>query len=110
MVSGPVRLEVFSPAGAIKPGERLELELRMTIGPPWHVASHDASSEDNVPTEVTLDPNPLSTLAELEYPPGVFAQLAQTDTPVSIYQGSVVFRLPLAISPQAKAGPLDLAV
>ncbi len=107
---GPVYVEAFASRLTVRPGQLLEVALRLMIDPGWHINSRRPLQQYLVPTTVRLQPHPSARLAELAYPDGERISLSFSPEPLSVYQGQLWLRVPVAIAGDAKAGAIKLVL
>ena len=72
-----------------------EASVRLDIAQGYHVNANPASDKFLVPTELRAAPQEGVTPGKPVYPRGVMRKLGFSDKPLSLYEGSVVVKLPL---------------
>ena len=93
---------------AAPPGSAATLQVTLKINPPFHVNSNPASLPYLIPASVTLTAVPNVKSGKPVYPAGTPKKFAFSDQPISIYQGSVIVKVPLAIDAKAALGSVKL--
>ena len=84
-----------------KPGEAT---VRIEIAKGFHVNANPASDKFYVPTELVVEKQEGVAPGRPVYPKGLTRTLGFSDKPLSVYEGSVVIRLPLRAEPNAAKG------
>ncbi len=87
----------------LAPGKECRILIRLNVLPGWHINSNPARPEGYVPTEVSFKGKHGTTLAELSYPKGKLMRMADSDDPISVYDGKVDLFGKLTV-PEAAAG------
>lgn len=105
---GPLTVEAWASARAVRPGDDLRVAVRIEIAEGWHINSHDPRQDYLAPTKlVVLDP-PDVGLREVRYPEGVIATPDFTDEALSVYRGEVWLVARLAVADDAAEGPCTI--
>ena len=112
LVSGPLLAERPDVAarivdGRLAPGEKGLVVIEMRLGPKWHVNGHTPLEEFLVPTDVTLTTASGQRL-QVKYPKAELKRFAFSETPLSVYAGTVRFEADLILPPGAR-GPVALS-
>ena len=82
-----------------------EATVRLDIAQGYHVNANPASDRFYVATELSAEPLAgVVTAGKPVYPPGVSRKLGFSETPLSLYEGSVQLKLPLRADPGAAKG------
>ena len=81
-----------------------EATVRLDIAEGYHVHANPASDKFYVATELRAEPTGGITPGGPVYPPAVSRKLGFSDKPLSVYEGSVVIRLPLRAASDASKG------
>ena len=81
-----------------------EATVRLDIAPGYHVQANPASDKFYVATELRAEPLEGVTAGKPVYPRGVPRKLGFADKPLSLYEGSVVIKLPLRADAAASKG------
>jgi DsbC/DsbD-like thiol-disulfide interchange protein len=69
----------------------------------YHINDHHPSLDYLIPTEVKLEPNSQVTVNDITYPKGEPKRFAFSDTPLSVYEGTV--RIDVALQLERKTLP-----
>ena len=104
-----VRLAVFADRLTVKPGAKLEVAVRLTIADGWHVNSTRPAQSHLVATGVVLKTGPAAR-GEVSAPNGKPVELAFSETPVNVYEGTVWLRVPITIKDDATTGRARLVL
>jgi uncharacterized protein YyaL (SSP411 family) len=98
-----------TPAGTVRPGAAVPLEIAMTIKSGWHSNSSKPTLDYLIPTKVTFTETGQGTAEGIEYPEGKLVKLQFADEQLSVYEGTVVIRARLRTPAAAAAGPFRFA-
>ena len=93
----------------LAPGAHGTAAVAMKVRSGWHVNANPASTENAIPTTVTVAGDSGITIAAPLYPPGRTVKLAIDDQPLSVYDGTVTIRLPVAVGSGATPGVRTIA-
>ena len=104
----PVTADVFLSRLSVSPGETFHAAVRLTVDDGWHVNSHKPLQEKLVPTTITLEGAPEFMLGDVPYGEGKKVKLSFSPEPLSVYDGTVVFDVPITLSENAGHGAHDL--
>ena len=85
-------------------GGAAEANVRLDIASGYHVQANPASDRFYIATELRAEPQEGITPGKPVYPPGVSRKLGFADKPLSLYEGSVVIKLPLRAGKDAAKG------
>jgi len=101
-----VRIEVGLNVDQVRPGDRFEAGVRLTIEPGWHVQSHKPLDKNFIATDLFLGSPDVIRLGPPVFPPGkTRARLGQK---VSEYGGQVLIRVPARATADLKPGRLHV--
>ncbi len=81
-----------------------EATVRLDIAPGYHVNSNPASDKFYVATELRAEPQEGVTPGQPVYPAGLQRKLGFAEKPLSVYEGSVLIKLPLRADKGAAKG------
>ncbi len=105
---GPVVVHAYASRREVRPGQQLQVALRVEIADGWHISSHEPGEEDVVATKVKLDTDEPVELMDVAYPDAMEIRPEFSDRPISVYDGVVWIRASIGISPDAEEGHLSL--
>jgi len=105
-----VTADLFASRLAARPGQTIDLAVRLTVDTGWHVNSNDPLDENLVATSLGLSAEQAATLDEVVYPKGRRARLGFSKEAVSVYEGTVWIRATLTIEKDARAGAVLLPI
>ena len=88
----------------IEAGKAGEAVVRVEIARGYHVNANPASDRFYVPTELRVEAQEGFTPGRPVYPAGKTRKFGFSETPLSVYEGSVVIRLPLSADKAAAKG------
>jgi hypothetical protein len=81
-----------------------EASVRLDIAQGYHAHANPASDKFYVATELRAEPQDGITPGKPAYPPGKSKKFSFSDKPLSVYEGSVVIKLPLRADANALKG------
>jgi hypothetical protein len=81
-----------------------EAAVRLDIAQGYHVQANPASDKFYVATELRTEPQDGLTPGKPVYPAGLQRKLGFADKPLSVYEGSVLIKLPLRADAAASKG------
>jgi DsbC/DsbD-like thiol-disulfide interchange protein len=94
-------------------GSSFRAALLVTIRRGWHINSASPSDENLIATSASFSPPPGLSVTMVRYPRGEVKTFAFSDTPLDVYEGSVVIILRIAAAAGMKPGvcllPVDLS-
>jgi DsbC/DsbD-like thiol-disulfide interchange protein len=88
----------------LAPGGSGEATVRLDIAEGWHVNANPPSDKFYIGTEVSAAAQEGVTPGRPAYPPALTKKFEFSDTPLAVYEGSVVVRLPLRAEASAATG------
>lgn len=110
--SNPIRWSIKKEnPGAIRPGDKFNLQVIATIDKGWHLYSPEQPSGGPIPTRITVLPGPTFKLAgdiESPTPQVVFDSNFNLDT--QFYEGEAIFVLPIEVSKKTASGKTLLSI
>ena len=101
----PVSLAAFASALTVRPGEAINLRIRITTDEGWHINSNRPIQENLIPTSVALAPGSPAKLGDIIYPPGKEMTFAFSPEALSVYAGTVWVHATLTLGADAAPGP-----
>jgi hypothetical protein len=107
---GPVAATVELSQETPAPGETVMLSVTLEMAPGWHVNALQPLQDYLLPTAIRLSTPEAITLATGRAPEPETVKLGFSDEPLSVYQGTVTWEIPLEVSAQAGPGPLPIRV
>ncbi len=90
--------------GPIRPGSTFKAEVRLKIAKGWHINSHAPAQEYMIGTNFVVDSTEGCTVAAMEYPKGQSVTLSISETPFSVYDGTVAIVVTLKTSADLPKG------
>ena len=85
-------------------GGAAEATVRLDIAQGYHTHANPATDKYYIATELRAEPQEGITPGKPVYPPGVQRKLPFFDKPLSLYEGSVVIKLPVTAAKSAAKG------
>lgn len=101
-----VRVEAGLNVDGVRPGDRFEIGVRVTIEKGWHVQSHKPLDEGLIATDLIMGGPDVLSLSPPVFPPGRVNKRAGAK--VSEYQGTVLIRVPARATADLKPGSVPL--
>ena len=89
-------------------GGKTMVNVKLTVQKSYHVNANPPSEEYLIPTQVTLGTAKGMTVGRPVYPKGHIFKFSFSDKPLSVYEGSVTVKVPVAVSKQARTGTQNL--
>jgi hypothetical protein len=94
----------------LSPGKTGQLVVKLRVDPGWHVNSNKPTESYLIPTVMKVDvPAPLRTQPP-KYPAGKSVLLSFSPKPLSLYEGTVAWKVPVTVPPGTPAGAKRIAV
>lgn len=93
--------------GPVAAGDSGLVVVELRLGPKWHVNGHTPLEEFLVPTDVTLTTASGQRLV-VKYPKAELKRFAFSETPLSVYAGTVRFEADLSV-PSGTSGTVALS-
>jgi len=103
-----VKAKVTMPPGAARPGAVVNATVVADVLPGYHINDHHPTLDYLIPTEVKLEPNKAVTRNDISYPKGEPKKFAFSDTPLSVYEGSVRVDVALQLDPKVPPGDYEV--
>ena len=106
----PSGREVVSPSAyvSLEPvarGSSFQLAVVLKIRPGFHINARKPSANYLIPTDLLANlPAGFKSAGEISYPKGELRTFAFTKTPLNVYEGKVVLRVPLTAQSDAPLG------
>ena len=85
---------------------KIGVQLRIENG--WHINSHRPHEDYLIPTEVKIQQVGAVELGSANYPPASEVHLSFSETPLSVYEGSILIWFTLKIDPSFQGNRLEL--
>lgn len=89
-----------------RPGDTFQVAVILEVPKGFHVNSHAPADKSLVGTDVKLTPAKGTTVGAVSYPKGFSKVLALSPQAVSLYEGKVIFRVPVTVAKSTKPGKL----
>jgi thiol:disulfide interchange protein DsbD len=104
--SARVRAKAFLSVKKLPAGGECEILVLVNIQNGWHINSHSAEKEWQIPTELTVTSKLGTKLARVSYPKGRLARVPGSQEPLPVYERQATIRGVLAI-PREAAGQIE---
>jgi len=107
-----VSVAVTPPASPVAAGSTFDILVTARIAAGWHINANPASEEFLIPTEIGAAPDTRLEVVRVDYPDGVPLVFEGADEPLSVYDGTVTFRVVLRAPPRGprKAASANLVM
>jgi len=97
---GPtVSIKVIGPSEAFKLGTERTVSVEIAIFAPFHINSHLPAEEFLIPTVVNIKPQDGVKVVKVDYPQGELKKFMFSESPLSVYEGTVRIAVVLAVAP-----------
>jgi len=106
----PVTIKAHTSSLEATPGQRLQITVAIEIDDGWHLYGSNPDIDFLVPTTVELRPSDAFSPGEVVVPDPTRKRDPILQQAVNSYTGTIRFNLPVAVSPQAKAGTSYLEI
>jgi hypothetical protein len=106
--AGVVSARLVLATDAIHGGESAKLAAVARIAPGFHINDHHPSEEYLIPTELKFDPTDKLSVEKLVYPKGELKSFPFSETPLSVYQGTLEVGALLKLASSMPAGEFAL--
>jgi len=94
-------------ATGVRPGESINLALRVVLPEGLHAQSNKPKDESLIPTTLTFEPSPGATPVEVVFPAAQEFKLDTGDV-LMVFEHEFVIGVQVRVSPQQKPGPLTV--
>ena len=106
---GPVvKAKVTMAAGVARPESIVKATVVAEVLPGYHINDHHPTLDYLIPTEVKLEPSPQVAKNDITYPKGELKKFAFSDTPLSVYEGTVRFDVALQLEHKTLPGDYEV--
>jgi DsbC/DsbD-like thiol-disulfide interchange protein len=103
-----VKAKVMMAPGAARPDSVVKASVVAEVLPGYHINDHHPTLDYLIPTEVKLEPNKAVTKNDITYPKGEPKKFAFSDTPLSVYEGTVRVDVAFQLDPKVLPGDYEL--
>jgi len=97
------------PAAPVARGKTIMVAVRLNIKHPYHVNANPATEKFLIPTNVSIKAMSGVTAGKPLYPKGKAIKFAFFGKPLSVYENTVMVRLPLKVAANARPGLRQLS-
>jgi DsbC/DsbD-like thiol-disulfide interchange protein len=105
---GVVKAKVTMAPGVARPDSIVKAAVVAEVLPGYHINDHHPTLDYLIPTEVKLEPSPQVAKNDITYPKGELKKFAFSDTPLSVYEGTVRFDVALQVEHKALPGDYEV--
>ena len=91
-------------------GSYFRAALVVSVGKGWHINSASPSDENLTATSAAFFPPPGLGVTAVQYPRGAARRFAFSDSPLDVYEGTVVIMLRITVAAGLKPGAYPLPV
>jgi Thiol:disulfide interchange protein DsbD, N-terminal len=86
-------------------GHAMQLAVVLKIREGYHINARKPTLDYLIPTDLKIEAPAGFKIGEVDYPKGELKTFAfSKDQPLNVYEGTVILRLPVSVSPTAKLG------
>jgi DsbC/DsbD-like thiol-disulfide interchange protein len=103
-----VKAKVAMAPGAARPGSVMNATVVADVLPGYHINDHHPTLDYLIPTEVKLEPSKAVTRNDITYPKGEPKKFAFSDTPLSVYEGTVRVDVAFQLDPKVPPGDYEV--
>jgi DsbC/DsbD-like thiol-disulfide interchange protein len=103
-----VKAKVTMAAGVARPDSIVKAAVVAEVLPGYHINDHHPTLDYLIPTEVKLEPSPQVAKNDITYPKGELKKFAFSDTPLSVYEGTVRFDVALQLEHKTLPGDYEV--
>jgi len=103
-----VKAKVTIAPEAARPGSVVSASVVAEVSSGFHINDHHPTLDYLIPTEVKLDPVKGVTAKDITYPKGQPKKFAFSDTPLSVYEGTVRIDVAFQLDPNAPPGDYEV--
>ncbi len=86
------------------PGSSLQAAVVAQVSPGYHINDNKPALDYLIPTELKFDATKPLRVGKIAYPKGEAKRFAFSDTPLSVYEGTVVIGALLKVAPAVRPG------
>ena len=84
-----VKIQSYQSFDKVYPGTEFKIALEVQVAEGWHINSHEPYDEYLIPTSLTIVENPNFKLNKVVYPKPHDLKLAFSESPLSVWEGTV---------------------
>ena len=106
----PVSIEISSDRAKLVAGEPAEVTVVIEIDPQWHLYAENEDAEFLKPTNVMITANEQFDISQIVKPDGIVKRDTILNRELKIYEGRIVFKIPITAKPGAAAGLVKLDI
>ena len=100
----PVSVSSYVSLTSVPQGSTAQIAVEIRINNPWHINAHVLDDEFLVPSEITFEAPEGITVRDVVYPKGIKKKLDFSDTPLALYEGTVLVGAVVDVAPQTPIG------
>ncbi|HTP14014.1 MAG TPA: protein-disulfide reductase DsbD domain-containing protein [Bacteroidota bacterium] len=87
-----------------RPGGTVRAEVKLVIANGWHINSHAPSQEYMIATSLVVDSTAAFPASGIRYPEARSVRLSLAESPLTLYEGTVVIQVTCTVAPDAPKG------
>ncbi|MCW8809946.1 MAG: thioredoxin fold domain-containing protein [Ignavibacteriaceae bacterium] len=84
-----VKIQSYQSFDKVYPGTEFKIAVEVQVAEGWHINSHEPYDEYLIPTSLTIVENPKFKLKKVAYPEPHDLKLAFSESPLSVWEGTV---------------------
>ena len=105
-----VKIESYQSFDKVYPGTEFKVAVEVSVSEGWHINSHKPFDEYLIPTSLRIVDNPNFKLKKVVYPEPHDLKLAFSESPLSVWEGTVYKGALIEIDSNLTAGTYPLVV
>lgn len=94
-----VKVDLLAAQNKIQPGIKMDLAIRVTIDPAYHINSNTPTDEFLIPTEIRFEPVYAASFGQIIFPKAKLARFGFSDQDLSVFAGTITIFSDLTTAP-----------
>ncbi len=103
-----VEARVVLASDGVRAGSSVKTAVVAQIAPGYHINDHKPSLDYLIPSELKIEPLGEMAVENIVYPRGEAKKFAFSDTPLAVYEGTLLVGAVLKVAPKARPGVYTL--
>ncbi len=103
-----VEVKMVLATNAVHPDSLVKAAVVAQVAPGYHINDHHPSLDYLIPTELKLEGSEQISVEKIAYPKGKPEKFAFSETPLSVYEGTVLVGTVLKIGRKVRQGPYTI--
>ena len=105
-----ISVETYQSFDKVYPGTEFKVALEVNVAEGWHINSDEPYDEYLIPTSLTIIENPNFKVVQIAYPEAHDYKFAFSDSPLSVWEGTIYQGILIEVDSNAIAGIYPLVV